>query len=274
MNEFKWYQFSAMWIDKIRPYFKGYDESYTQEVYKRWTHDFERRKGVFYTAQLTNHRMWAEREFMRFYDLDPEYGTSYYISEGLRGEFNEFMESRGVWAHEDFVRSEHRYANERIQREGKMFVTTKDIVDDWQFWMESPNPNPHFFEPLLDAIWFNDEVNNNAETQKVLRSMPYPDYLLTDHWKRVRAAMMLLHRARCQTMRCEGMDGAWMGDEFHMHIHHVSYKNRGNERYSDLRMVCDECHKSHHNGTPLEFSEEDLIMFAFVERAIRDTEAS
>lgn len=97
-------------------------------------------------------------------------------------------------------------------------------------------------------LWFNTMVHNPPSLQRELRSMKYGEYLKTTHWKRVRAAMLLINSARCQEAKCWSSGDRWYGGDWEadLHIHHLSYQNRGNERYRDLTLLCSKHHEQWH----------------------------
>jgi len=70
---------------------------------------------------------------------------------------------------------------------------------------------------------------------EVLRSMPYPEYLRTNHWKAVRNRVMQQAGWKCQL--CPG--GA-------VDAHHMTYENRGDEGPGDVIALCRVCHSRWH----------------------------
>ena len=72
-----------------------------------------------------------------------------------------------------------------------------------------------------------------------LRRMPYAEYLQTPEWKgrRVRHLESVGHR--CQLCNAQGPG---------LQIHHRNYERRGEERFTDLLVLCRHCHDHHHNG--------------------------
>lgn len=76
-----------------------------------------------------------------------------------------------------------------------------------------------------------------------LRSMPYADYLQTPEWQRRRD----LHResalSRCQLCNKKSRRG------LALHVHHRTYERRGSERFSDLIVLCEGCHRHFHGIT-------------------------
>lgn len=61
-------------------------------------------------------------------------------------------------------------------------------------------------------------------------------YLRSLHWRSVRAQKIKETGGKCE--RC-GVGGS-------LDIHHLSYKNLGHERMSDLQALCRKCHKKRH----------------------------
>lgn len=97
-------------------------------------------------------------------------------------------------------------------------------------------------EPCRDARRQQDRVAlerrelDRIDRQRELRSMPYRDYLRTEHWAAVR--QIALRRAR---WRCAVCNTAARLD-----VHHRTYENRGNERAHDVIALCRACHARHH----------------------------
>lgn len=76
-------------------------------------------------------------------------------------------------------------------------------------------------------------------TPQELRTMPYQDYLQTDHWKQTRAVALDAAGRRCQL--CNSPE--------RLQVHHRTYERRGEELPSDLIVLCNSCHSTFHaNG--------------------------
>ena len=73
-------------------------------------------------------------------------------------------------------------------------------------------------------------------------TMPYDEYLRTERWTK-------------KAKRCKGGAG-WKcqicNNSPPLHVHHRTYKNRGNEHWSDLIAVCIECHKMIHENVEID----------------------
>lgn len=66
--------------------------------------------------------------------------------------------------------------------------------------------------------------------------MRYYDYLQTEHWKEIKKKILERDRNKC--LDC--------GEAVRLNVHHLTYRNLGNERDEDLITLCGECHKLYH----------------------------
>lgn len=82
----------------------------------------------------------------------------------------------------------------------------------------------------------NQYMQDQREYIDHLRTMPYSDYLQTDHWKRVRGRALRRAGYKCQLCNSDLM----------LAVHHRTYKNRGDEHDSDLIVLCRRCHADFH----------------------------
>lgn len=69
-----------------------------------------------------------------------------------------------------------------------------------------------------------------------LRSLPYAEYLETEHWKLVRHSALNRIGHACQVCKSRG----------DLHVHHNSYERRGEELESDVIVLCADCHALFH----------------------------
>ncbi len=106
----------------------------------------------------------------------------------------------------------------------------------------------------MKSLWFNlNIVCSSVSELDWLKSLDYRSgYLHTHHWSKVRAAILLVSDARCEF--CS--DKNWniflsycTGDFLRkLHVHHLHYKNLGQERYDDLILLCEGHHIIEHSG--------------------------
>ena len=70
-----------------------------------------------------------------------------------------------------------------------------------------------------------------------LSRMPYKEYLKTPEWAARRARALRTAKGACQLCNATGVV---------LDVHHRTYKNRGNEKFADLIVLCRACHGKHH----------------------------
>lgn len=85
---------------------------------------------------------------------------------------------------------------------------------------------------------FSQHIQARRNEIERLRSMPYGDYLKTDHWQDVRRRALKRSGFRCQL--CNASKTA-------LHVHHRTYQNRGDERNTDVIVLCAGCHSTFHD---------------------------
>lgn len=70
-----------------------------------------------------------------------------------------------------------------------------------------------------------------------LRSLSYQEYLKSTHWISTRYGALERAGRRCQLCNTDK----------NLQVHHRTYERLGCELWVDLFVVCDGCHKRHHN---------------------------
>lgn len=71
--------------------------------------------------------------------------------------------------------------------------------------------------------------------------MTYQQYLRSEHWQKRRRKLLSGAGYMCEecgASHCE------------LHVHHKDYSRRGNERYTDLLVLCKKCHMARHGEQP------------------------
>ena len=66
----------------------------------------------------------------------------------------------------------------------------------------------------------------------------YHEYIRSDKWFNNPARQATLHRDRWHCRLCQSIDN--------IEVHHITYKNVGQEREEDLISLCNECHNHTH----------------------------
>ena len=97
----------------------------------------------------------------------------------------------------------------------------------------------------LGVTWTSGESRLIDEAFKLraqlLRSLEYSDYLKTEHWQTVRAGAR--HRAQGKCQLCSSPR--------HLHVHHRTYGDLGNEGPEDVTVLCAGCHRTFHEHRQL-----------------------
>lgn len=73
-------------------------------------------------------------------------------------------------------------------------------------------------------------------TSEVVTS--YKDYLKTEHWKLTKKSFLVTVKHNC--MKC--------GIKEKLEVHHITYKDLGNEKNNQLSLLCRSCHQNTHDG--------------------------
>ena len=74
--------------------------------------------------------------------------------------------------------------------------------------------------------------------------MTYSEYLLTEHWRKIRRWVLEFWRGRC----------ALCFSDTRVEVHHRHYDSLGHELITDLLPLCHECHEWHHQRIGLAYS--------------------
>lgn len=79
------------------------------------------------------------------------------------------------------------------------------------------------------------------DRRRLLRSMPYKEYLRTPEWQATRESKLRSARYRCQVCGGGGL----------LDVHHRTYERRGHEKPDDLTVLCRDCHGLFHEKSKL-----------------------
>lgn len=91
------------------------------------------------------------------------------------------------------------------------------------------------------AAWLGESADRlnqlDAARLVALRTMPYGEYLQTNHWRMTADAAKERACHRCQLCNVKG----------DLETHHRTYERRGCEADEDLTVLCPRCHGKHHD---------------------------
>lgn len=99
--------------------------------------------------------------------------------------------------------------------------------------------------------YFNYIKSINKKKYKVKikpKKVYYYDYIKSDKWKQLTAKFKLFKGGKCE--KCLSKNN--------LQTHHIHYKTLGNESFSDLMLLCGDCHKKEHG---IGISEKDVMNF-------------
>jgi hypothetical protein len=85
-----------------------------------------------------------------------------------------------------------------------------------------------------------NQITIQTKDEFDLAKMPYPEYLLTEHWLGVRERALVRAGRRCQVCNADR----------DLQVHHRTYENRGNELDADVTVLCRSCHMRFHDILP------------------------
>lgn len=261
-QEFNQHFFDPITFDE---FYKSFGLSYNfqsiehaKRVFDDWIIFFCNRSSLFYRAQYAYHQGIVEKEFSIENGIPEGHSPSEY---GLFEKWEYFSGEKGLTDHYDKCESwcsrvdnwasQARHKN-NIPDAHSIGESVRELLKTRDEISQSQRPSTR----VINELWFNNTINNSSEVISKLRSISsYPDYLKTKHWQRVRAAMMIIHKASCQAEgHYEQFESWYFGWEPEIDVHHLHYRNKGNERYADLALLCKEHHKLWHynqdNGKP------------------------
>lgn len=84
----------------------------------------------------------------------------------------------------------------------------------------------------------NNTIDNNLyqQTLDYFKSLPYKEYLKTEHWQHFRKEAVKYFQGKCQLCNSEES----------LNLHHRTYENLGRETFNDVILLCKDCHGKFH----------------------------
>lgn len=97
---------------------------------------------------------------------------------------------------------------------------------------------PYHIESFLDFLEYETAKRKyTKEHIEWLKSIPYKEYLETPHWALLKKCILGRHGRACHICKKSHVE---------VHIHHLTYENRGQENINELACLCSECHAKVH----------------------------
>jgi hypothetical protein len=254
-REFNYFFFKHITFDQFYNNFRtSYDFQAAESVkriYNDWLILFCHRASLFYRAQYEYHERIIQKEFSIENGVPEGHSFSEY---GLDDRWEYYSDKNGLTAHYHECENQRGTINSaadwaRMENNIPYTYSMGEVVKELETARNEIILRQRPQTRTINEFWFNSTINNPDDTIAQLRKMSYPDYLKTRHWQNVRAAMMLIHKASCQAEgHYEQFESWYFGWEPEIDVHHLDYRNKGNERYSDLALLCKDHHKLWHSN--------------------------
>lgn len=146
-----------------------------------------------------------------------------------------------------YVRAKIPFRPDNFEFSTECFSCQKTYKQPYKTWREKKlNKSPTCPE-CEEAFYREDQEEEQYKTKletedkeqiTYLRSLPYREYLQSDHWKSVRKKCY--RQANYQCSLCDAKN-------CELHVHHKTYENLGCERWwEECIVLCKECHERHH----------------------------
>ena len=196
---------------------------------------------MFYHAQYARHENFVLRGFQADHNMPADSSPSEW---GLDDIWQEEYINSGLQEHyEDFQFFSERITQNRENLQHR--ISHQNPAERLNLALSRQIPTK-----VINELWFNTTINNPESIVSDLCQLPYKIYLKSLHWARIKAAMLLIHRAVCQEEWHSIAGESWyFGDwESDIHVHHLNYTHRGNERYNDLVLLCSKHHSLWHTN--------------------------
>jgi 5-methylcytosine-specific restriction endonuclease McrA len=112
---------------------------------------------------------------------------------------------------------------------------------------ENPKYVPYHICGFVDFVKYELRKRNYGESEiQELKSMPYKEYLKTEHWGLLKNAVYGKYGRTCMVCGLTHTE---------VHAHHHRYINRGNEDIDDMVCLCKNCHRKLHGIKEYKYAE-------------------
>jgi hypothetical protein len=248
MSEFRYFHFREPTPETINT-IECDNGEFRLNTFRAWMVEFASCIVFAYRTQIDAHVDALYREFCREHNLNPRQSLVDQGREYYQDRWRRCCSMSDLDAHEKVMRQSQggicRLRNQmnpnRKPQTGR--PDAQHVLD----YIEGKVPCYGEFFPDIWSAWFEQETAVSSQEQSALRQLPYEEYLKSTYWRRVRFAMIVMARVRCQSNECHYLD-SYHGDTDLLHVHHLHYKNKGCERLDNLTLLCKRCHQKVHNG--------------------------
>lgn len=231
-----WFIFNPLTVDDFINHFQIKTEE-AEYHYHSWLEEYNRIAYKFYFSQYKRHYLYEFHNFCLYKEI--KFSTPDELYESCASDnydvqyYNQWIK----WVNQSYRLQKHKQEKEEAIKQISSLIWT---------YSSSKRPNTDIYIDVK-SFWFNLNIKKPSPDELVqLKSLSYPDYLESSHWKKVRSAMLLIKEARC-TLCDDLSDSFYGGWEPELDVHHLSYQNFGCERYEDLDLLCKKHHRMVHS---------------------------
>jgi len=158
------------------------------------------------------------------------------------------MKNIKKYGYEQMIRCVERYVAEKINTDrqfilqGSNFFHSRfiDYLDDNYAEKQKKEVYSIVKPEVIQATKVIAEIKGYAEYLEAMRTMPYKDYLKTEHWTHFKEEVFKFYGRKCMVCNSE---------DIIPNIHHRTYENRGRETFNDVIVICEKCHALFHEKT-------------------------
>lgn len=173
-----------------------------------------------YQDTLTANADSINKEFLNFFYWDTDLKTSYIQTKDFSG------------------RKLYTY----VDKDRKGICACTSCGRELSYVRSSRSDNPRMTCGACEAersrYWADraaERANEREQIQK-LKTMPYKEYLQSEHWQKFRKRALKYFGFKCQLCNAGGV----------LNVHHRTYERRGEEQYKDVIVLCSACHSRFH----------------------------
>lgn len=128
------------------------------------------------------------------------------------------------------------YLNSRSHRKD----IQRDLRKGHNHWRCDSCQEEYDLEKQASSVKWAEQQELRRQHLIMLKTMPYAEYLKTEHWQETRRQALKSARYRCHLCNSNG----------ELHVHHRTYERRGEEYMKDLIVLCANCHAKFHDKLP------------------------
>jgi len=125
----------------------------------------------------------------------------------------------------------------KIEKDKNLNTFIITLIEEINIKNESESENKNKSTNNFEIKTENLKNNDLKMSIKILKNLPYDEYLQTEYWKKLR--LKILKRALYKCELCYSNNK--------LNVHHKTYERKGEELLTDLICLCERCHNKFHD---------------------------